>query len=42
MFLNLIILFVGPFVELNTWIALVYAITMLRLLADALEIIRGY
>jgi hypothetical protein len=42
MLLNLIILGIGPFVELNTWIAMVYAITMLRLFAGALEIIRGY
>jgi hypothetical protein len=36
------IMFVGTFVELNTWIAMVYAITMFRLFADALEIIRGH
>jgi hypothetical protein len=42
MLLNLIIVGIGPFVELNTWIIIVYVITGLRLLADALEIIRGY
>jgi hypothetical protein len=42
MFLNLVIVLSAAFVELNTWIIIVWVITGLRLLADSLEIIRGH
>jgi hypothetical protein len=42
MFFNLIIVLSSLFVELNTWILIVWVITGLRILAWSLEVIRGY
>lgn len=42
MLLNIIIALSSIWLSTSSWIVLVMAITFLRLLADALEIIRGY